>query len=134
MTMKGADTPAPVPAEIVAGEAATVDFSREMSYGDYLHLDELLGAQQLRSAYHQKDLAEGRKIAEKVVESFHTCPIPEIARLGRTLSIAGGGPVWSERFAPPRPRAHEKPRAAAPPGVFSSRPPPRVPAERARRP
>ncbi|WP_431834727.1 ISL3 family transposase [Gulosibacter massiliensis] len=42
-------------------------------------------AQQLRSAYHQKDLAEGRQIAEKVVESFHTCPIPEIARLGRTL-------------------------------------------------
>lgn len=42
-------------------------------------------AQQLRSAYHQKDLVEGRRIAQKVVESFHTCPIPEIARLGRTL-------------------------------------------------
>ncbi|QTX06227.1 ISL3 family transposase [Agromyces archimandritae] len=42
-------------------------------------------AQQLRSAYHQKDLAEGRRIAEQVLESFHTCPIPEIARLGRTL-------------------------------------------------
>ena len=42
-------------------------------------------AQDLRSAYHQKDLAEGRRIAEKVIESFHTCPIPEIARLGRTL-------------------------------------------------
>ncbi|MEJ1093033.1 ISL3 family transposase [Microbacterium istanbulense] len=42
-------------------------------------------AQQLRSAYHQKDLADGRRIAEKIVESFHTCPIPEIARLGRTL-------------------------------------------------
>lgn len=42
-------------------------------------------AQQLRSAYHQKDLTEGRRIAEKVVESFHTWPIPEIARLGRTL-------------------------------------------------
>jgi len=42
-------------------------------------------AQQLRSAYHQKDLAEGRRIAEKVVDTFHTCPIPEIARLGRTL-------------------------------------------------
>ncbi|WP_222842903.1 transposase [Bowdeniella nasicola] len=39
-------------------------------------------AQQLRSAYHQKDLAEGRRIAEKVVDTFHTCPIPEIARLG----------------------------------------------------
>nr|WP_244960731.1 ISL3 family transposase [Pseudoclavibacter chungangensis] len=42
-------------------------------------------AQQLRSAYHQKDLAAGRRIARKVVDSFHTCPIPEIARLGRTL-------------------------------------------------
>ena len=42
-------------------------------------------AQQLRSAYHQKDLAAGRRIAEKVVDTFHTCPIPEIARLGRTL-------------------------------------------------
>ncbi|WP_346054580.1 transposase, partial [Microbacterium aurantiacum] len=42
-------------------------------------------AQQLRSAYHQKDLAAGRRIAERVVETFHTCPIPEIARLGRTL-------------------------------------------------
>lgn len=42
-------------------------------------------AQELRSAYHRKDLTEGRRIAEKVVDSFHTCPIPEIARLGRTL-------------------------------------------------
>lgn len=42
-------------------------------------------AQQLRSAYRQKDLTQGRGIAEKVVDSFHTCPIPEIARLGRTL-------------------------------------------------
>ncbi|MFC5123701.1 ISL3 family transposase [Pseudoclavibacter helvolus] len=42
-------------------------------------------AQQLRAAYHQRDLTTGRRIAEKVIESFHTCPIPEIARLGRTL-------------------------------------------------
>ena len=42
-------------------------------------------AQQLRSAYHAKDLTEGRRIAERVVDTFHTCPIPEIARLGRTL-------------------------------------------------
>ncbi|WP_344672608.1 transposase, partial [Pseudoclavibacter caeni] len=42
-------------------------------------------AQQRRSAYHQKDLAAGRRIAEKVADTFHTCPIPEIARLGRTL-------------------------------------------------
>lgn len=42
-------------------------------------------AQQFRSAYHQKDLPEGRQIAENVIESIQTCPIPEIARLGRTL-------------------------------------------------
>ena len=42
-------------------------------------------AQQLRSAYQAKDLAAGRRIAEKVVDSFRTCPIPEVARFGRTL-------------------------------------------------
>jgi len=42
-------------------------------------------AQQLRSAYHQDDLGAGRRIAEQVVDTFHTCPIPEITRLGRTL-------------------------------------------------
>lgn len=42
-------------------------------------------AQQLRSAYTASSLADGRKIAEKVVASFPTCPIPEIQRLGRTL-------------------------------------------------
>jgi len=56
MTMKDATTPAPRPAEIVAGESAKVDFSREMSYGDYLHLDELLGAQHLRSGAHDEML------------------------------------------------------------------------------
>ena len=29
--------------------------------------------------------AKGRQIAIKVLDSFHTCPIPEVARLGRTL-------------------------------------------------
>ncbi len=42
-------------------------------------------AQQLRSAYHATDLAEVRRIAEKVIDTFDTCPIPEIPRLGRTL-------------------------------------------------
>lgn len=49
-------------------------------------------AQQLRDAYRQKDLSLGRRIAEKVVETFPTCPIPEIARLGRTLKR------WREAF------------------------------------
>jgi transposase len=40
--------------------------------------------QQLRSIYHATP-AKGRQIAQKVLDSFHTCPIPEVARLGRTL-------------------------------------------------
>ena len=42
-------------------------------------------AQQLRSAYRHPNTVEGRKIAEKVIATFPSCPIPEIARLGRTL-------------------------------------------------
>jgi transposase len=40
--------------------------------------------QQLRSIYHSS-AAKGRQIAEQVIASFPTCPIPEVARLGRTL-------------------------------------------------
>lgn len=43
-------------------------------------------AQQLRDAYKHPDLAEGRKIALAVLASFASCPIPEIARLGKTLT------------------------------------------------
>lgn len=42
-------------------------------------------AQQLRRAYRHRDPVEGRKIAEKILTSFPTCPVPEIAKLGRTL-------------------------------------------------
>lgn len=49
-------------------------------------------AQQLRSAYRHPNPAEGRKIAERILESFPTCPVPEIARLGRTLKR------WSAAF------------------------------------
>ena len=50
------DAGTPAAAEIVAAEAAKLDFSREMSYGDYLHLDEVLGAQHLRSGAHDEML------------------------------------------------------------------------------
>ncbi|MEO5845301.1 MAG: tryptophan 2,3-dioxygenase [Caldimonas sp.] len=50
------DAAPPPPAEIVAAEPAKTDFSRDMSYGDYLHLDELLGAQHLRSGAHDEML------------------------------------------------------------------------------
>jgi transposase len=41
--------------------------------------------QQLRSIYHARSPVEGRQIAEHVIASFPTCPIGEVARLGRTL-------------------------------------------------
>ncbi len=41
--------------------------------------------QQLRSAYAATNAAAGQQIAEQVIEAFPTCPIPEVARLGRTL-------------------------------------------------
>jgi tryptophan 2,3-dioxygenase len=42
--------------KIVADEGAKLDFSNDMSYGDYLHLDELLGAQHPRSPEHNEML------------------------------------------------------------------------------
>ena len=42
-------------------------------------------AQDLRAAYRTADLVQGRQRAEKVLAGFHTCPIPEVARPGRTL-------------------------------------------------
>ena len=48
--------------------------------------------QQLRSAFHTPSLPDGRAIALSVLESFPNCPIPEIARLGRTLR------AWKEQF------------------------------------
>jgi hypothetical protein len=49
-------------------------------------------AQQLRSAYKHADKVEGRTIAEQIIDSFPSCPIPEIARLGRTLH------TWKDAF------------------------------------
>ena len=42
-------------------------------------------AQQVRDVFHQDTPAQGRRLAAHLVESLPTCPIPEIARLGRTL-------------------------------------------------
>jgi len=42
-------------------------------------------AQDLRAVYHQRSPAQGRALAEKILAAFPSCPIPEIARLGRTL-------------------------------------------------
>ena len=43
-------------ADKAAHHGAKLDFSAEMSYGDYLHLDELLGAQHPRSPEHDEML------------------------------------------------------------------------------
>lgn len=42
-------------------------------------------AQQVRDVFHQATPAQGRRLAARLVERLPTCPIPEIARLGRTL-------------------------------------------------
>jgi len=42
-------------------------------------------AQRVRAVYHQADPTAGRRLAEQIVDGFPSCPIPEIARLGRTL-------------------------------------------------
>jgi transposase len=41
--------------------------------------------QRLRSIYHATTPATGRRLADEVITSLPTCPIPEVARLGRTL-------------------------------------------------
>ena len=42
-------------------------------------------AQQVRDVFHQDTPAQGRRLAAHLVERLPACPIPEIARLGRTL-------------------------------------------------
>jgi tryptophan 2,3-dioxygenase len=46
----------PQPEDIVRHERAQLDFSKSMSYGDYLHLDEILGAQKPLSPDHNEML------------------------------------------------------------------------------
>jgi len=48
--------------------------------------------QRLRSTYHLPDLREARTLAESLVTALPSCPIPEIARLGRTLRR------WKDQF------------------------------------
>jgi|TARA_B110000259_G_scaffold180993_1_gene222400 tryptophan 2,3-dioxygenase len=44
------------PADTAAGEGAKLDYASDMTYGDYLHLDEILGAQQPLSPVHDEML------------------------------------------------------------------------------
>ena len=42
-------------------------------------------AQQVRDVFHQDTPAQGQRLAAHLIQRLPTCPIPEIARLGRTL-------------------------------------------------
>ena len=47
---------------------------------------------QVREVFHQDTPAHGRHLAAHLIESLPSCPIPEIARLGRTLR------KWKDAF------------------------------------
>ena len=42
-------------------------------------------AQDLRDVFHQPTPARGRRLAQQLIAALPSCPIPEIARLGKTL-------------------------------------------------
>ena len=48
--------------------------------------------QHVRDVFHQNTPAQGRRLATHLVESLPMCPIPNIARLGRTLR------KWKDAF------------------------------------
>ena len=61
---------------------------REAFTADEAHISvevAYLLTQQVREVFHQDTPAQGRRLAAHLVERLPTCPIPEIARLGRTL-------------------------------------------------
>ena len=47
---------------------------------------------QVREVFHQDTPAQGQRLAAHLIESLPRCPIPEIARLGRTLR------KWKDAF------------------------------------
>ena len=49
-------------------------------------------AQQVRDVFHQATPTQGRRLAAHLIQRLPTCPIPEIARLGRTLR------KWKDAF------------------------------------
>ncbi len=51
-----------------------------------------LCAQQVRDCYHQDSPTAGRQLAEQVLASFVSCPIPEVKRFGKTLNR------WRQEF------------------------------------
>ena len=68
---------------------------REAFVADEAHISvevAYLLTQQVRDVFHQDTPAQGRRLAAHLIESLPTCPIPEIARLGRTLR------KWKDAF------------------------------------
>lgn len=51
-------------------------------------------AQRVRAVYRQDSHAAGRVVAEELVTSLPTCPIPEVARLGRTIKHRRSELLW----------------------------------------
>ena len=49
-------------------------------------------AQQVRDVFHQATPTQGQRLAAHLIQRLPTCPIPEIARLGRTLR------KWKDAF------------------------------------
>lgn len=106
MTCPHRPTPeTPRGAEIVRQEGAQLDFSRSMSYGDYLHLDEILGAavhhlgsDQLQPAF--KMLARVSKIMEQRVHAWDvlaTMTPPEYSAIRPYLPQSSGFQSWQYR-------------------------------------
>ena len=68
---------------------------REAFTADEAHISvevAYLLTQQVREVFHQDTPAQGRRLAARLIESLPACPIPEIARLGRTLR------KWKDAF------------------------------------
>ena len=68
---------------------------REAFVADEAHISvevAYLLTQQVREVFHQDTPAQGRRLAARLIESLPRCPIPEIARLGRTLR------KWKDAF------------------------------------
>ena len=68
---------------------------REAFVADEAHISvevAYLLTQQVREVFHQDTPAQGQRLAAHLIESLPRCPVPEIARLGRTLR------KWKDAF------------------------------------
>ena len=68
---------------------------REAFVADEAHISvevAYLLTQQVRDVFHQDTPAQGQRLAARLIERLPACPIPEIARLGRTLR------KWKDAF------------------------------------